>query len=69
MASLSQPEPLLIDVAAAAAYVGVPVSQIRRWTSDGLPYVRAGRGGKLLYDRNDLRRYIERLKESSHALV
>lgn len=63
--AVTQPEPLLIDVAAAAAYVGVPVSQIRRWTADGLPFVRTGRGGKLYYDRADLRRFVERLKESA----
>jgi len=65
MAVTSQPEPLYIDVVAAAAYVGVSVCQIRKWTADGLPFLSAGRGGKKVYDRADLRRWAERLKESA----
>lgn len=65
MALIPQPEPLLIDVHGAAAYVGVGTGTIRRWTADGLPFVRAGRCGKKLYDRADLRRFVERLKESA----
>ncbi len=53
-------EPLLLDIRAAAALAGVPVSAIRRWTGDGLPHVRDGRGGRLFFRRRDLERYIER---------
>jgi excisionase family DNA binding protein len=65
MSASSQTEPLLIDVARAAALVGVGVSTIRRWTADGLPFIRGGPGGKKLYARRDLERWIERLKESA----
>lgn len=64
MAVTPQPEPLYIDVVAAAAYIGVSVCQIRKWTADGLPFLPGGRGGKKLYERADLRRWAERLKES-----
>jgi len=59
----SQTEPLLLDIAYAANVVGVSVSTIRHWTHDGLPFVRGGPGGKKLYARRDLERWIERLKE------
>jgi len=39
-------EPLLLDTLAAAAFVGVGKGVIRRWVSEGLPFVRAGSGGK-----------------------
>jgi hypothetical protein len=65
MAAVLQPEPLLLDIHGAAAYVGVTVGVIRGWTEDGLPFLRAGRGGKKMYDRADLRRFVERLKESA----
>ena len=57
--------PLLLDVRAAAAFVGVGISTIRRWTADGLPFIRGGPGGKKLYARRDLERWTERLKESA----
>jgi DNA-binding transcriptional MerR regulator len=65
MSVSSQSEPLLFDIAYAANVVGVSVSTIRHWTSDGLPFVRGGPGGKKLYSRRDLERFIERLKESA----
>ena len=65
MAVSSQSEPLLFDIARAANIVGVSPSTIRHWTSDGLPFVRGGPGGKKLYSRRDLERFIERLKENA----
>lgn len=65
MSASSQSEPLLFDIVRAAAVVGVSVSTIRHWTSDGLPFVRGGAGGKKMYCRRDLERFIERLKESA----
>jgi hypothetical protein len=38
--------PLLLDVNAAARFVGVGSCVIRGWVAEGLPFVRAGRGGK-----------------------
>lgn len=58
-------EPLLVDVTRAAAIVGVSISTIRHWTSDGLPFVRGGSGGKKMYCRRDLERWIERLKDQA----
>jgi hypothetical protein len=58
-------EPLLLDVAAAAAIVGVGVGVVRGWAADGLPFVRAGRGGKKLFARRDIERWLERLKEQA----
>lgn len=58
-------EPLLLDVVAAAAIVGVGEGVIRRWVSEGLPFLRGGRGGKKLFSRRDLERFIERQKEQS----
>lgn len=63
MASTPQTEPLLVDIAGAAAYVGVGIDVIRGWAEDGLPFVRAGRGGKKMFLRRDLERFIERNKE------
>ena len=56
-------EPLLIDISRAALIAGVSASSIRKWTADGLPFVRAGAGGKKMYARRDIERFIERLKE------
>jgi len=63
----SQRISLLIDIKAAAELVGVGQGVIRRWVSEGLPFVRAGRGGKKLFAREDLERWIERLKETCPA--
>ena len=60
-------EPLLLDVAAAAAIVGVGVGVIRGWAADGLPFVRAGRGGRKMFQRRDIERWLERLKEQTPA--
>ena len=57
--------PLLLDVRAAAAFVGVGPGVIRRWCADGLPFIRAGRGGRKLLTRRDLEKWVERLKETA----
>jgi hypothetical protein len=64
---ISPPAPLLFDLAAAAAIVGVGVGVIRGWAADGLPFVRAGRGGRKMFTRRDLERWVERLKETADA--
>jgi predicted site-specific integrase-resolvase len=64
-AGVCAPEPLLIDVARAAEVVGVSVGVIRGWVADGLPFVRAGRGGRKMFTRRDLERFVERQKEQS----
>ena len=56
-------EPLLLDISRAALIVGISISTIRKWTANGLPFVRAGSGGKKMYARRDIERFIERLKE------
>jgi DNA-binding transcriptional MerR regulator len=56
-------EPLLLDINRAALVVGVSTSSLRKWTAEGLPFVRAGSGGKKMYARRDIERFIERLKE------
>ena len=56
---------MLLDVVAAAAIVGVGEGVIRGWVADGLPFVRAGRGGRKMFVRRDLERFVERLKERS----
>jgi predicted site-specific integrase-resolvase len=58
-------EPLLFDTARAAQVVGVSVGVIRGWVADGLPFVRAGRGGRKMFTRRELERFVERLKERS----
>jgi DNA-binding transcriptional MerR regulator len=62
IASVS-PEPLLFDVVRAAQVVGVSVGVLRGWVAEGLPFVRAGRGGRKMFTRRDLERFIERQKE------
>jgi len=59
--------PMLLDTASAAAVVGVGIGVIRRWVCDGLPFIRAGRGGKKMFSRRDLEKWIERNKESEQA--
>lgn len=58
-------EPLLMDINAAAALIGIGTGVLRRWVSDGLPYVRAGRGGRKMFARRDLEKFVERRKEST----
>ncbi len=60
-----QSEPLLIDVARAAEIVGVGEGVLCGWCTDGLPFMRAGRGGEKTFTRRDLERWVERLKESA----
>ena len=60
-----QAEPLLLDITRAAAFVGVGVGVIRGWVLDGLPFVRAGRGGRKMFVRRDLERFVERQKEQA----
>ena len=60
-------EALLFDINTAAELVGVGVGVIRNWVRDGLPFVRGGRGGKKMFARRDLERWIERQKESTDA--
>lgn len=61
------PTPLLLDIHGAAVFLGVGVGVIRGWVADGLPYIRAGRGGKKMFVRRDLEKWIERRKESACA--
>jgi predicted site-specific integrase-resolvase len=58
-------QPLLLAGPSAAAYVGVQPGVLRRWIKEGLPFVRGGRGGKKLYPRKELERWVERLKETA----
>jgi Helix-turn-helix domain len=60
-----QSEPLLLDITRAAEVVGVGEGVLRGWCAEGLPFVRAGRGGKKLFTRRDLERWVERLKEAN----
>jgi len=55
--------PLLIDIRAAAQLVGVGTGVIRGWINDGLPFVRAGRGGRKMFDPRDLKKFVEKRKE------
>lgn len=57
-------EPLLLDGPAAAAFVGVGEGVLRRWVQEGLPFVKAGRGGKKMFAPQDLKKFVERLKET-----
>jgi predicted site-specific integrase-resolvase len=67
MATTPHSEPLLMDINAAATFIGIGPGVLRRWVSDGLPFVRAGRGGRKLFTRRDLERFVERRKESAGA--
>ena len=58
-------ETLLLDVKGAATFLGVGVGVVRSWVADGLPFIRGGRGGKKLFTRRDLERWVERLKETA----
>jgi hypothetical protein len=55
---------LLLDINAAARLVGVGSGVIRGWVTEGLPFIRAGRGGKKMFSPVDLKRFIERQKET-----
>jgi hypothetical protein len=55
---------LLLDINAAARLVGVGSGVIRGWVAEGLPFIRAGRGGKKMFSPIDLKRFIERQKET-----
>lgn len=59
----SATETLLLDSPRAAELVGVSVGVLRGWVSQGLPFIRAGRGGRKLFTRKDLERWIEKQKE------
>jgi hypothetical protein len=63
MAATSSTEPLLLDSPKAAELVGVSVGVLRGWVAAGLPFIRAGRGGRKLFTRRDLERWIEKQKE------
>jgi hypothetical protein len=54
---------LLIDAKAAALFVGIGEGVLRGWVACGLPFVRAGRGGKKMFARRDLEKWVERVKE------
>jgi hypothetical protein len=56
--------PLLLSIEDASCFVGVGQGTLRRWCAEGLPFVRGGRGGKKMFDPADLKRYVERLKET-----
>lgn len=56
--------PLLLDINAAAQFVGVGSGVIRGWITEGLPFVRAGRGGKKMFSPADLKRFVEKSKET-----
>ena len=58
-------EPLLLDIVHAAEVVGVGTGVIRGWTADGLPYIRAGRGGRKMFRRADLASWIARMMETA----
>lgn len=57
--------PLLLDINSAAKFVGVGPGTIRGWIlEEQLPFVRAGRGGKKMFAPADLKRFVEKLKET-----
>lgn len=58
-------QPLLLDINAAAKFLGVGAGTMRTFIANGIPFVRAGRGGKRMFIRKDLERWIERMKESA----
>jgi hypothetical protein len=63
-AAVGDLQTLLLDINAAARLVGVGSGVIRGWVAEGLPFIRAGRGGKKMFSRVDLKRFIERQKET-----
>jgi len=65
MDSQTQHAPLPLDSPAAAAFVGVGIGVLRGWVADGLPFCRAGRGGRKMFTRQDLVRWVERIKEAA----
>jgi DNA-binding transcriptional MerR regulator len=65
-ANASVCEPLLLDATRAAEIAGVSVGVIRGWVANGLPFIRAGRGGRKMFTRRDLEIFVERLKESAN---
>lgn len=58
-------EPFLLDTRSASAFLGVSIGVLRGWVADGLPFVRAGRGGKKMFTRRDLEKWVERSKETA----
>ena len=64
--SVSTPESRLLTVQAAAAYLSTTVWSLRTlvWEKQ-IPFVKIGRGRRLLFDRTDLDRYIEQQKQQA----
>ena len=60
-------QPMLVDLLAAARLTGTSPGTIRRWVTDGLPFVRAGACGKKMFEPCDLKKWIERMKEMKAA--
>jgi hypothetical protein len=58
-------EPMLVDILTAARLTGTSPGTIRRWATEGLRFVRAGACGKKMFDRADLRKWIECQKEAA----
>ena len=65
-AGLCSPQPLLLDGPAAAEFTGVSMGVLQRWVTEGLPFVRVGRGGRKMYTRRDLEQFVERRKERAN---
>jgi len=59
------PTPILLDAIGAAKFLGLTKGIIRGWVANGLPFVRAGRGGRKMFTRRDLEKWIERKKETA----
>ena len=55
--------PPLIDAQETARFVGVTGNTIRRRCSEGLPFARAGSGGKKMFAASDPEKWVEGLKE------
>jgi len=60
-------EPMLIDLLTAARLTGTSPGTIRRWVTEGLPFVRAGACGKKMFEPCDLKKWIEQMKEMKAA--
>jgi|GEM_PF-3445490 len=56
-----------IDVEEAAAYLGISISTLRKYYSDGvLPFIRVRKGGRILFRTKSLDQWMDKMEEDSY---
>ncbi len=56
-----------IDVEEAAAYLGISISTLRKYYSDGvLPFIRVRKGGRILFRTKSLDQWMDKMEADSY---